>query len=78
MKKTPRQIEWEKKGRADERLRTLKTLLTIHSPETLLKDPKFKALEYAQPEINAALKQVDAEALTLEEIVKAALKQMMK
>ncbi|MBQ9371482.1 MAG: hypothetical protein IJU03_04765 [Thermoguttaceae bacterium] len=55
MKKTPRQIEWEKKGRADERLRTLKTLLTIHSPETLLKDPKFKALGYAQPEINAAL-----------------------
>ena len=35
-------------------------------------------LGYSTPEINAALKQVDADALTLEEIIKAALKQMMK
>ena len=35
-------------------------------------------LGYSAPEINAALKAVDTENLTLEEIIKAALKQMMK
>ncbi len=35
-------------------------------------------LGYSAPEINAALKAVDTENLTLEQIIKAALKQMMK
>ncbi len=35
-------------------------------------------LGYSAPEINAALKGVDTDALTLEEIIKAALKRMMK
>ena len=35
-------------------------------------------LGYSAPEINAALKAVDMENLTLEQIIKAALKQMMK
>ena len=35
-------------------------------------------LGYSAPEINAALKGVDTETLTLEQIIKAALKQMMK
>ena len=35
-------------------------------------------LGYSVPEINAALKAVDMENLTLEQIIKAALKQMMK
>ena len=35
-------------------------------------------LGYSTPEINAALKGVDVESLTLEQIIKAALKQMMK
>ena len=35
-------------------------------------------LGYSAPEINAALKDVDTETLTLEEIIKAALKRMMK
>ena len=35
-------------------------------------------LGYSTPEINAALKGIDVEALTLEQIIKAALKQMMK
>ena len=35
-------------------------------------------LGYSAPEINAALKGVDTETMTLEEIIKAALKRMMK
>lgn len=35
-------------------------------------------LGYSTPEINAALKQIDTDELTLEQIIKAALKQMMK
>ena len=35
-------------------------------------------LGYSTPEINAALKQVPIDELSLEEIIKAALKQMMK
>ena len=35
-------------------------------------------LGYSTPEINAALKQIDTNELTLEQIIKAALKQMMK
>ena len=35
-------------------------------------------LGYSAPEINAALKGIDTEALTLEQIIKAALKQMIK
>ena len=35
-------------------------------------------LGYSSPEINAALKRIPAENMTLEEIIKAALKQMMK
>ena len=35
-------------------------------------------LGYSTPEINAALKQINTDELTLEEIIKAALKQMMK
>lgn len=35
-------------------------------------------LGYSSPEINAALKAVDVEKLSLEEIIKAALKQMIK
>ena len=35
-------------------------------------------LGYSAAEVNAALKKIDTESLTLEEIIKAALKQMMK
>ena len=35
-------------------------------------------LGYSQSEINVALKGIDLSALTLEEVIKAALKKMMK
>lgn len=38
----------------------------------------LSVLGYSSAEVNAALKKIDLEQLTLEEIIKAALKQMMK
>ena len=49
-------------------------------PENKLSEASaaLAVLGYSQGEINAALKGIDLDALTLEEIIKAALKKMMK
>ncbi|MBO5340166.1 MAG: Holliday junction branch migration protein RuvA [Oscillospiraceae bacterium] len=49
-------------------------------PENKLSEASaaLAVLGYAQSEINLALKDIDMEALTLEQIIKAALKKMMK
>ena len=60
--------------------RNLETLLPAVSDHSKLGDAAaaLTALGYSAPEINAVLKRINSDELTLEETVKAALKLMMK
>ena len=69
------------KGRAEERLLTLRRLLRFHSPKALLDDPKFQPFAYAQEEIQSALalnQKADAKKSRKRTVVSAANREIIE